>query len=118
MPEVNGKKYPYTAKGKAAAKKAEDKKSDRYATGLTEDDMGKAASKFFGKKAEDKQGSAAWRRDQLLEARDLSMEAKGKADGVRYSMPRGSESRNARTAMQRDKARNAKKAALKASLKK
>jgi hypothetical protein len=89
MPEVNGKKYPYTAKGKTAAKKAEDK-----------------------------QGSAAWRRDQLLEARDLSMEEKGKADGVRYRLARGDESRNARTAMQREKARDAKKAALKASLKK
>lgn len=27
MPNVNGKKYPYTAKGKAAAKKAAAKKS-------------------------------------------------------------------------------------------
>ena len=29
MPEVNGKKYPYTAKGKAAAKKAAMKSNDR-----------------------------------------------------------------------------------------
>ena len=29
MPMVNGKKYPYTAKGKAAAKKAAKKKSKK-----------------------------------------------------------------------------------------
>ena len=29
MPKVNGKKYPYTSKGKAAAKKAKAKKSKR-----------------------------------------------------------------------------------------
>ena len=29
MPKVNGKKYPYTSKGKAAAKKAKDKKKKR-----------------------------------------------------------------------------------------
>ena len=29
MPKVNGKKYPYTSKGKAAAKKAKAKKNKR-----------------------------------------------------------------------------------------
>lgn len=32
MPMVNGKKYPYTAKGKAAAKKAATKKATKKST--------------------------------------------------------------------------------------
>jgi hypothetical protein len=31
MPKVNGKKFPYTAKGKAAAKKAKDAKTSKMA---------------------------------------------------------------------------------------
>jgi|TARA_Y100000114_G_scaffold45074_1_gene40744 hypothetical protein len=31
MPKVNGKKFPYTAKGKAAAKKAKDAKKSKMA---------------------------------------------------------------------------------------
>ena len=37
MPVVNGKKYPYTAKGKAAAKKAKKRKKDRSIDDLVEE---------------------------------------------------------------------------------
>lgn len=35
MPKVNGKKFPYTAKGKAAAKKAAAKKTSKMAKAKT-----------------------------------------------------------------------------------